>query len=1282
MSHEQGASSVNSDHNDKAENNEHLDDKTDQSTTVGQNSNGLDKEEKASNANDDFENKTDKTNRVNEDSRQRSDESRKHQHRTKNVKNRSSRSPSTSVSPPPSRRRSHSESISSDSDSGSSSSEGYSSRDEHYRRDVNAQYPPYMEHRKRYDDRRSPPQQFPYRGRGDFRRPYGHRRPIYHYPPPYMQERNPYEMEDDGYRNLMHHRIPPPGYPPMHHYGPSPRPYYNSQRHSYRRPSDYDRFEDNQVRPDVLPQFHEDAPRRRRSPTPEDRKSESKQPVEEEEDIPPPPPPPYEPRIKDHKLFNAKIKNSRSKPINYTFVSKYRGGNWSLVNDPALLKHGQVQSENSLSHVRQYRIEGFMPNEENTTVRDPRYVNSTYKTYKQEMKNKMCTEFQIPQFALDDGMIGRLDDYLNSIDSDRKPAVLVTGISKGLTEHALRLPFGTVGAIQHVKIYRDIKTRENLPVATIVFERFDTARKAAKEMNGEMIGAGNISTTITVVPDESGYGLEKALKSFGYTLSDYDNFDDSIPVEPQEVKPPKQATPPPPPPPLEDYKPPPPALRVPFDMMIIQKDPDDMGVPNGEPYVKIRSKNDIETFFRVPTRFIQQYPHIITNEYAYPQICNSFKFNACKWGPECRHVHVNGAFWPEANGKDRHMYTGNTPPTAQDVERNMHALQEIAKRFNPHHRPHFVPYKPMYPPPFMMDRPFHGYHPAHLMGGPRFISPRKDALQRVITVRIRGVPLDTPKLEFEKKFAGTFAPKSIFKDSHCWYLEYDTRQQADRTVSFFSNQTFLNRKLQLATVETEKPVHVPSKPQHHKLESSSSSSSSEEDDSPQSMAIRDLKQSLVQRVTDDITRKVIVPTITKYVEEGRTSTYVPDYEQPTLSLDEDINMASIAALPKIKLTRQRESKPKLRLEDKRPKKQVAKKQAEIEERDADSEEEYSFEKKKKKVLKKSRKARYESSDEGQEEIVIEKRKEIEKKRELKKPPKKRISEEVEQLSPTEDAMKLTDEERDAQQAEIIQRERIRFAEQFEEQADQEENEIVESLQRAFHNGTGCARTEGLTMAQIKEMKIKKKPVTQDIVEAVIHDAIRSQQNQTKDGVSVGGVEARRNRANTRREHRMLIGCVDATHGDKIKFNQLRSRKKRLKFAKSAIHDWGLFALENIDLNDMVIEYVGEIVRQHVADVREKRYERMGIGSSYMFRLDNEYIIDATTRGNLARFINHSCDPNCCAKVIRVDEEKKVVIYALKPIMVGEELTYDYKFPFEDEKIACHCGSVNCKKWLN
>ncbi|CAN4113929.1 unnamed protein product [Withania somnifera] len=102
----------------------------------------------------------------------------------------------------------------------------------------------------------------------------------------------------------------------------------------------------------------------------------------------------------------------------------------------------------------------------------------------------------------------------------------------------------------------------------------------------------------------------------------------------------------------------------------------------------------------------------------------------------------------------------------------------------------------------------------------------------------------------------------------------------------------------------------------------------------------------------------------------------------------------------------------------------------------------------------------------------------------------------------------------------------------------------------------------------------------------------------------------------------------------------------------------------------------------VSDIRELYYEKIGIGSSYLFRLDDDYVVDATKRGGIARFINHSCEPNCYTKVISVDGEKKIFIYAKRPIAAGEEISYNYKFPLEEKKIPCNCGSKRCRGSMN
>jgi histone-lysine N-methyltransferase SETD1 len=89
-----------------------------------------------------------------------------------------------------------------------------------------------------------------------------------------------------------------------------------------------------------------------------------------------------------------------------------------------------------------------------------------------------------------------------------------------------------------------------------------------------------------------------------------------------------------------------------------------------------------------------------------------------------------------------------------------------------------------------------------------------------------------------------------------------------------------------------------------------------------------------------------------------------------------------------------------------------------------------------------------------------------------------------------------------------------------------------------------------------------------------------------------------------------------SESDLFAFNQLRIRKKQLRFARSAIEGYGLYAMETIQTGEMVCEYVGELIRSSVADLREHRYLRQGIGSSYLFRIDGDVVCDATFRGSV------------------------------------------------------------------
>jgi hypothetical protein len=164
------------------------------------------------------------------------------------------------------------------------------------------------------------------------------------------------------------------------------------------------------------------------------------------------------------------------------------------------------------------------------------------------------------------------------------------------------------------------------------------------------------------------------------------------------------------------------------------------------------------------------------------------------------------------------------------------------------------------------------------------------------------------------------------------------------------------------------------------------------------------------------------------------------------------------------------------------------------------------------------------------------------------------------------------------------------------------------------NATGSARTEGY----YKIPEAVKSLYLPDRNKAKIDVSAESGGLSSS---AAAGLSSRSTRVESRHLARgveqanKLLG-TDSSTDLKLKFNQLRTRKKKLKFARSPIHDWGLYAMEPISAGEMVIEYVGEVIRQQVADKREKYYERTGIGSSYLFRVDDDAVVDATKKGNL------------------------------------------------------------------
>jgi hypothetical protein len=175
------------------------------------------------------------------------------------------------------------------------------------------------------------------------------------------------------------------------------------------------------------------------------------------------------------------------------------------------------------------------------------------------------------------------------------------------------------------------------------------------------------------------------------------------------------------------------------------------------------------------------------------------------------------------------------------------------------------------------------------------------------------------------------------------------------------------------------------------------------------------------------------------------------------------------------------------------------------------------------------------------------------------------------------------------------------------------------------------------------------------------------------------------RAARAKQRRMVKDMGSCANMDLLAPNTLAGREPRLRFGRSQIHRWGIFAEESLGKGDMIVEYRGELISLPVANAREKQYELEKIGSDYMFRIDNKTVCDATKQGNMARFFNASCEANCMTKIIDVNNVKRVVVYALKDIPAGMELVYDYKFPVEydeSKRIPCLCGSKNCRGFLN
>ncbi|MGA0115091.1 MAG: SET domain-containing protein [Burkholderiales bacterium] len=142
-------------------------------------------------------------------------------------------------------------------------------------------------------------------------------------------------------------------------------------------------------------------------------------------------------------------------------------------------------------------------------------------------------------------------------------------------------------------------------------------------------------------------------------------------------------------------------------------------------------------------------------------------------------------------------------------------------------------------------------------------------------------------------------------------------------------------------------------------------------------------------------------------------------------------------------------------------------------------------------------------------------------------------------------------------------------------------------------------------------------------------------------------------------------------------------KPRVAVRNSPIHGRGVFAVTAIAKGARILEYTGERMTHAKAD---RLYGDLHDGSSHtmLFAANDKVVIDATKRGGPARWINHSCAPNCEAN----EEDGRVFIDAVRAIRRGEELSYDYNLVLEERHTAkqkrehpCYCGARKCRKTL-
>lgn len=142
----------------------------------------------------------------------------------------------------------------------------------------------------------------------------------------------------------------------------------------------------------------------------------------------------------------------------------------------------------------------------------------------------------------------------------------------------------------------------------------------------------------------------------------------------------------------------------------------------------------------------------------------------------------------------------------------------------------------------------------------------------------------------------------------------------------------------------------------------------------------------------------------------------------------------------------------------------------------------------------------------------------------------------------------------------------------------------------------------------------------------------------------------------------------------------RPGQRRLQVRRSGVHGKGVYATVGLPAGEIIIEYKGEVIPWSEA-LRRHPHDPSDPNHTFYFHVDEERVIDGGVRGNSARWINHSCAPNCETE----DDGGRIFIKALRDIAAGEELFFDYRLVIDErytaklkKAYACRCGAPNCR----